>query len=367
MDVPATIAGYEILDKIGHGGIAVVYRARQISLDRIVALKLLSPKLMESERHQLQLVEEARSAARLNHPNIVQGIDVGEADGFIFYAMEYVVGGNVQTRIQESGPMEEVEAWRIAFGIAHALDHAHFHEILHRDVKPANILVDRFNRAKLCDLGLATGTAFSMDGAAGRAVGTPHYMSPEQATGAKILDIRTDIYSFGVSLYHMLSGIRPFTGKTGREVMLQQVSGTASPLRRLRPELSPLSEHLVSWMMQKERDARPEHPGMVIENIEAILNNLKPEVLGAELIEIEEAEIVGEVMEAEEVREIPRAQTVEAGDREVVEAEEVKDIKTAEQTVRPDQVVEAELVDPNDPNNRLKKIRRRARRRRRQR
>jgi serine/threonine-protein kinase len=149
------IPGYLLHEKVGSGGMASVYRATQLSLNRIVAVKVLSPRLSKNPHYVERFLREARSVAKLSHPNLVAGIDVGESNGLYFFAMEFVEGKSLRKILEERGRLEETEALRMALQVAQALDHAHRHKIVHGDVKPANIMVMPDGMARLCDLGLA--------------------------------------------------------------------------------------------------------------------------------------------------------------------------------------------------------------------
>ena len=176
---PSAIGGFELLATLGKGGMGVVFKARQVSMDRIVALKVLPPNLAKDETYVSRFLREARSAAKLNHPNIVQGIDVGEAGGHYYFAMEFVDGFTVKELIRRQGRIEEKQALNIVGGVARALEHSAKHGIIHRDIKPDNIMISREGAVKLADLGLAR-TVEKPDTLTieGTALGTPYYMAP---------------------------------------------------------------------------------------------------------------------------------------------------------------------------------------------
>lgn len=275
------VAGYEILAKIGQGGMGAVFKARQVSLDRIVALKILSPKLAADKKFCERFITEARAVARLNHPNIITGIDVGRSEKYFYFAMEYVDGRTALELLREKGPFEERRALEIAEQIARALEHAHTHGFVHRDVKPDNIMITKKGEAKLCDLGLAkqfdqepeTEGAAGSDAAltqAGTAVGTPHYISPEQARGRKDVDITADIYSLGASLYHMVTGRTMFLGSAA-SVMAQHLSDRAPYPRALRPNLSEGFCRLLARMLAKEPADRYRTPAALREALDKLL------------------------------------------------------------------------------------------------
>ncbi|MHC4607566.1 MAG: serine/threonine-protein kinase, partial [Planctomycetota bacterium] len=180
--IDISIPGYELLTRIGQGGMGAIYKARQLSMDRIVAIKVLYPKFSSDHNFVQRFLREARAVAKLSHENVISGIDVGMAGNLHYFVMEYVEGETV-SRMLKRARIDERKALRVAHQIGRALQHAHLHRLVHRDVKPENIIITPDGTAKLCDLGLAkqttkTDAALTMDG---MSVGTPHYISPEQA------------------------------------------------------------------------------------------------------------------------------------------------------------------------------------------
>jgi len=261
--IPALVGGFEIIDRIGRGGMAAVYRARQVSMDRIVALKILSPSLARDEAFVERFLREARSVARLSHPNIVQGIDVGCAEGYHYFAMELVDGTTVLDLIRDAaGPLSEALALQITAAVARALDHAYEQGIVHRDIKPSNIMVTQKGVVKLADLGLARPVAsVGPTNTGGGALGTPHYMAPEQVRGEADIDTRADIYALGATLFHMVTGTPPYDGPTPIAVATKHVTEpTPSPGER-NPRLSTATCRLIQRMMAKDRESRPPTPG----------------------------------------------------------------------------------------------------------
>src|SRR5436853_4546941 len=215
--VNQTISHYKIISQLGAGGMGEVYLAEDTQLGRRVAIKLLPPELVADERANKRLVKEAHAAATLDHPNICSIYEVGEADGHSFIAMQYIEGETLDSRIKRT-PLELKESLTIAAQIADALAEAHSHGIIHRDIKPGNIMITKRGQAKVMDFGLARVIAPAVESEAetqsllttpGTIVGTMPYMSPEQVRG-EVLDGRSDIFSFGVVLYEMLSGRQPF-------------------------------------------------------------------------------------------------------------------------------------------------------------
>jgi serine/threonine-protein kinase len=239
-----------------------VYLAEQISLKRQVALKILRPELASSPEALQRFEREATSAARVNHPNIVQVHAFGVTDGLAYIAMEYVEGRNLRQYLERKGPPELLVALSIMRQVAMALQRAAELGIVHRDIKPENILLTRKVEVKVADFGLARAPTGSQEtGAAlnltqtGVTMGTPLYMSPEQVEG-KPLDPRSDIYSFGVTCYHMLAGHPPFQGETAFEVALQHVRGRARSLAEVRPDLPDGVGAIVYRMMARNPDER---------------------------------------------------------------------------------------------------------------
>ncbi|HXG60728.1 MAG TPA: serine/threonine-protein kinase [Planctomycetota bacterium] len=275
--VKFSIPGYELLSKIGQGAMGTVYKARQVSMDRIVAIKILSPRYSKDRSFVERFVREARAVAKLNHENIILGIDVGEAGGVHYFVMEYVDGVPLSSVLKREGRLDEKRCLTIGLQIARALSHAHKHGIVHRDIKPENIMIASSGLAKLCDLGLAKQTkgdaGVTMDGTS---VGTPNYISPEQARGEENIDTRSDIYSLGASLYHMATGSPPFSGSNPMVVMTKHVTEFPEPPRKRNPALSEAFSALILRMMQKRREDRPQDPDALIAEMERVLAGQAP-------------------------------------------------------------------------------------------
>ena len=204
------LGNYEIESLLGRGGMGVVYKARQISLNRPVALKILPPSLSSDSSFVKRFHREAEAVAQLDHPNIVQIIDISKAKGLHFFSMQYVEGRTLDEVLKEKGCLDADEAVRIITQAAQGIEHAHKNGIIHRDIKPSNIILDDSGSVKVMDFGLARSTEErSKLTQSGTLMGTLDYMSPEQCRGDE-LDGRTDIYSLGVVLYEALSGRTPF-------------------------------------------------------------------------------------------------------------------------------------------------------------
>lgn len=255
------LGDYQILRRLGQGGMGQVYLAEQVSLRRKVALKLLRRDLASDKTTLERFKHEALNAAQATHANIVQIYHLDEIDGLHFMALEYVEGKNLREYIEKKGPPELLVALSIMRQVAAALQRASELGVIHRDIKPENILVTRKGEVKVADFGLSR--AFSESGPAlnltqtGVTMGTPLYMSPEQVEG-KPVDPRTDIYSFGVTCYHMLAGQPPFRGQTPFEVAIQHVQKEPVPLTQIRPDLPPDLCALVHKMMAKNPTERPQ-------------------------------------------------------------------------------------------------------------
>lgn len=252
------IPGYKIIERIGAGAMASVFKAKQLSLDRTVAIKVLPRKFSENTEYVERFYQEGRAAGRLNHPNIVQAIDVGEAGGYHYFVMEYVEGHTLYDELAGGKRLSEGKALQITVQITLALAHAHSHGLIHRDVKPKNIMITADGTAKLADMGLAriVTDAAVAEAEAGRAFGTPYYISPEQIRGEKDIDFRADIYSLGATLYHMVTGKVPFDASTPAAVMHMHLKEPLVPPDHINTELSAGVGEVVEVMMAKNRDRR---------------------------------------------------------------------------------------------------------------
>jgi len=274
------IKGYDILSKLGQGGMGAVFKARQLSLDREVALKVLSPSLAKDRTYVARFLREARAVAKLNHKHIIQGIDVGESGGHYYFAMEFVDGPTLQEVIRSKGPVPEERALKIVGEVAQALSHAHKHKLIHRDVKPDNIMINSKGDAKLCDLGLAkfqaSGTSAASREGEGLVFGTPHYISPEQAKGESTVDIRSDIYSLGATLFHALTGQTPFPGGRSAAVMAKHVTEPVRDPRDVNPGISEGAARLVLKMMAKRPEDRHPDPSSLLEDIRRVAKGKSP-------------------------------------------------------------------------------------------
>jgi serine/threonine-protein kinase len=253
------IPGIQLLERIGRGSQAIVYKGRQVSVDRPVAIKVLLSKDASDPDVRRRFIQEARAAAKLSHNNIVQAIDAGEAEGYSYFVQEYIDGTTVHDLLKDrGGPISEQRAIEIVIQIAEALAHAHSRGFIHRDVKPRNIMLTKEGVAKLADMGLArhTSDADTALEEAGKAFGTPYYIAPEQVLGSPNVDFRADIYSLGATFYEMLTGRPPFQAATPQQVMQKHVSGTLVPPDHVNPNLSAGASEVVEVMLSKRPQDR---------------------------------------------------------------------------------------------------------------
>ncbi len=261
------LGGFELISRLGAGGMGAVYKAKQKSMDRLVALKVLPPRLAKDQSFIERFFREARSVAKLNHQNIVQGIDVGEASGYYYLAMEFVQGSSLRDIIQKCGPMSEKESIEVIEQVAKALKHAHAHDLIHRDVKPDNVLIDTQGVAKLCDLGLARQAQDDSSlTQTGVALGTPHYIAPEQARGEDV-DGRADLYSLGATWFHMLAGRPPYVADNALAVITKHLTEPPPLLSSACSGASPGIEAVILKLMAKEPSDRYMSAGELLEDI----------------------------------------------------------------------------------------------------
>ena len=266
------IPGFRLERKLGAGAMGVVWLARQLSLDRLVAIKLLGAKFAKDKQFIDRFYKEGRAAARLNDPNIVAAYDVNQtAAGLCYFVMEYVDGETVYDRIKAKGRIPERDALQMVRQAASALRHAHETGFIHRDVKPKNLMINKAGVVKLADLGLARGEGDSAaaDEEKGKIFGTPYYISPEQIR-AKAVTPASDIYSLGATLYHMVTGRVPFEGSGPSEVMQNHLRKALVAPDHLVPQLSGNLSMVVEMMMAKDPRERYANAVDLIEDIDRV-------------------------------------------------------------------------------------------------
>lgn len=266
------INDFMIEKEVGVGGMGIVYLAKQITLDRPVALKILKEKYASDTEFVVQFVKEARAAAKLNHHSIVQAYAVGEEDGIFFFAMEYVDGKTMKEILAEEKKIEYLKAAKIVRDIADALDYAWTEsKIVHHDIKPDNIMLTKNNKAKLADLGLAGIFGETTDSEENDEVlGTPQYISPEQLLG-ETTDVRSDIYSLGATLYHLVTGTFPYNGSSATEIAHQHVNGTFEPPNTRDRALPPALNDIICKMMSRDLTSRYQSAAEVVEDLQKFL------------------------------------------------------------------------------------------------
>ena len=249
---------YSLERELGRGGMGIVYLAREVRLDRLVAIKLLPPGQAARPELRERFLREARTAAKLSHPNIIPIHAVDEAGEFVFFAMAYVEGETLSARVRQRGPLVPSEAARILREVAWALAYAHAQGVIHRDVKPENILLEAAtSRALVADFGIAgvVKGAGALDG--GEVTGTPEFMSPEQALGEGV-DARSDLYSLGIVGFYALSGTLPFDAPVPTEVLAKQVTQSAPPLVSAAPGVPRKLAQAIDRCLAKDPAERPQ-------------------------------------------------------------------------------------------------------------
>lgn len=262
------IGHYRIVSELGRGGMGVVYKAHEQSLNRYVALKVLGEHLCEDQSYVDRFIREAQSAAALNHPNIVQVYAISEHEGQQYFAMEYVTGTSIQRLIRSQGKIDPVTAAGLVLQASHGLAAAHAEGIVHRDIKPANLMVDQRGLVKIADFGLAllAGGATRLT-ATGMFMGTPGYLSPEQCLDQDV-DHRADIYSLGVAFFEMLTGTVPFRADSPLALIRQIVEVDPPEITELNPDVPPELRLILVKMMHKDRNERYESCEVVAQDLQ---------------------------------------------------------------------------------------------------
>ena len=283
-----TMGGCRLIKRIGNGAMGVVYLAEQIELKRQVALKILDPKFSVDPSYIERFQMEARAAAQLNHPNIVKVYDFGCEDDLYYIVNEYIDGGTVQDLIAQKGSLMPEEAVEYAIQVARGLAVSAQSNIIHRDIKPDNLMLTKDGQLKIADFGLAKSmTPDANSSESNLIMGTPFYMSPEQAKGLA-MDSRSDIYSLGVSMFCMVIGEVPFDADSVVGVLLKQISADRPDPCAVKPTLPSVIGSLIMRMMDKQPENRPQNPEELLQELEAVQQILKPAAPPPSLAEVSE-------------------------------------------------------------------------------
>ena len=265
-----SLGGYLLEEEIGRGSMGMVYRGKQIALGREVAIKVLPRTLAKDASYVARFIREAQIIAGLNHPNIVQIYDAGQQRGLLYFVMEYVQGPTIGSLLQIDGMMPQYLAAEYSAQIADALDSAYKERnVIHRDIKPENLMLDRWGKIKVMDFGLARAPGHQQITMAKTLVGSLYYSSPEQVWG-QALDNRSDIYALGVVLYEMVTGQRPFTGRTLPELTQAIVGGVLRPPATLNPEVAPELGRIILIAMARNRDERYADAGLMAQELRTL-------------------------------------------------------------------------------------------------
>ena len=272
------VGHFELRGRIGSGGMGTVYRARNLKTGQLVALKILPKEMARDPSCRERFVREARLAVTLRHENLVEGIEFGTCEGSYYFAMEFVPGWDCQKILNARGRFEGREAAAIAAQVASALEYASSHHLVHRDIKPANIILDPQGNAMLTDLGLTR--TYRPDARRitrpGFTVGSPHYLSPEQARGCEDLDVRSDIFSLGASLYHMVTGVVPFDAETPALVVAKRLNEKLADPREYVPGISAGLVRVLEMMMARSPEDRYPDASFLRADLQRFLSGGKP-------------------------------------------------------------------------------------------
>ncbi|MDP2857889.1 MAG: Stk1 family PASTA domain-containing Ser/Thr kinase [Bacillota bacterium] len=260
---------YELLERVGGGGMALVFKGRDTLLDRTVAVKMLRSQYTADEDVVKRFRREAQAAASLSHANVVNIYDVGQEDDMYYIVMEFIAGRTLKKKIQQEGKVEIDRAVDIAIQICEALEHAHAHKVIHRDIKPHNIMLTTGGRVKVADFGIARASTSATLTHSGTIMGSVHYFSPEQARGG-FSGERSDLYSLGVVLYEMLTGKVPFEGDSAVTIALKHVQEPVAPPRKLNPEIPETLEKIVLKALEKEQGLRYQSAAEMLRDLRAL-------------------------------------------------------------------------------------------------
>ncbi|MBN2305342.1 MAG: serine/threonine protein kinase, partial [Anaerolineae bacterium] len=363
--ISRTIGNYTIISRLGRGGMATVYRARQVNMQRDVALKVMSDELADDPQFIQRFEREAQFIAKLEHPRILPVHDFGHEDDVIYLVMRLIEGDSLYDRLLE-GPLSLATAARYTNQIAEALDYAHMQGVIHRDLKPNNVLLDELDNVYLMDFGLAKLIASSTHlTQTGAVLGTPQYMAPEQWRGEPV-DARTDIYALGVILYEMLVGRTPFESDTPYTLMYKHINDAPPPPREVQPDLPETVSEVILKALAKDRNARYSAAGELARALTTVVQAADIEgadgLVAPPLVVIPESApepaaeaphppapspLDGEgekVSRAEAEAGSPAVEAAESADAEPVAQVEVAPVQAAPETGKPD--VGAEKVVP---------------------
>ena len=269
MLVKKQIGGYKLIRRIGEGGMGEVYLAEQLTMHRTVALKILHGKWADDEEFRKRFLLEARAAGKLSHQNLIQVFDVNKYQGLYYFSMEYIDGVTVDDMIRHEGPLNVETIIDLIMQVCQALKYLQIHDIVHRDIKPANIMVTKDRQVKLGDFGFIQSVFDAELMQEGTTIGTPDYISPEQARGERNLDVRSDIYSLGATLFHMLTGKTLFSGSCSK-VMRDHIETVPPKIEDLRKDLPKDLVRIVRKMMEKLPIDRYQSPDEIIKDLEML-------------------------------------------------------------------------------------------------
>lgn len=266
---------YEVISELGQGAMGVVYKARDPLIDREVAIKTinLSLALEERDEYEARFYQEAKAAGRLSHPNIVTIYDVGRSGDIAYIAMEYLHGRELRDVLNENKTLPVSQVLDVIIQVAQGLSYAHEHEIVHRDVKPSNVMIVRDGHVKITDFGIARMASAAVRTQTGMVLGSPKYMSPEQVLG-KLTDQRSDIFSLGVMLYEMLTGQVPFIGENVNAIMYQTLNAIPAPPSNANSAVPEMLNYIVAKALAKDLDARYQNAGELVNDLRACRESL---------------------------------------------------------------------------------------------
>jgi serine/threonine-protein kinase len=264
---------YEIIELTGKGGMSLVYKAKDKLLNRYVAVKVLKEEFVENEQFIKKFNRESQAAASLSHPNIVNVFDVGSEDNINYIVMEFIDGMTLKHDLMLKEKFESEEATKIVRDIALALSHAHKNKIIHRDVKPHNILMTKEEVPKVADFGIARAITSSTVTMTGETMGSVHYISPEQARGG-FVDERSDLYSLGIVYYELLSGKVPFDGENSVTIAIQHIQNEITPIKEIEPSISDDINYVVMKLIKKQPEERYQSADALVDDLNRILDGL---------------------------------------------------------------------------------------------